>query len=77
MSTIIRIATYLALAMAALTATTMFTLRDRAETARERAKDDAGAVSLETILITVALAGFAALVAGLIAAAVREAGGKL
>ena len=77
MSTLIRTATYLALALAALAATTTFTLRSRVEAARERAKDDAGAISLETILIAVALAGFAAVVTGLIAAAISKEGGKL
>lgn len=77
MSTIIRIATYLALVMAALASTTMVALRDRSQQALERSKDESGAISLETILIAVALAGFAAVVAGLIAAAINAAGGKL
>lgn len=81
MSTIIRIATYLAIVMAALATTSMFALRDRAESvsqkALDRSKDESGAVSLETILIAVALAGFAAVVAGLIGAKINSEGGKL
>ncbi|MDN5745765.1 MAG: hypothetical protein L0H31_11655 [Nocardioidaceae bacterium] len=56
-------------------------LRDRAHaiarTARERSKDETGAISLETILVAVGLAAAAGVVVALIAAAIADAGANL
>lgn len=56
-------------------------LRDRAHaiarSARERSKDETGAISLETILVAVGLAAAAGVVVALIAAAIADAGAGL
>lgn len=48
-----------------------------ARTARERSKDETGAISLETILVAVGLAAAAGVVVALIAAAIADAGANL
>lgn len=77
MSTFLRTTTHLTLMLAVAFATAMTSMRTRLDEGVERSKDDAGAISLETILVAVGLAAGAAVVVGLIAAAISAAGSRL
>lgn len=73
----IRTAVHLTIAMAAIAAAFLMSSRNRTQAAIERSKGETGAVSLETILITLGLSIVAAAAIALILAAVKSKGAGL